>query len=72
MEKTETRGGKREGAGRKPSKDPLVPMYISLNTSVVDILGGKDKVRETAQKHLNRKAKNAKKPKENTHEQPLV
>ena len=70
MEKKETRGGKREGAGRKPSKDPLVPMYISLNTSVVETLGGKDKVRDTAQKHLNRRAKNLKKSKGHTDEQP--
>lgn len=66
MEKVENRGGRREGAGRKPTENPLVPVYVSLKTSVVETLGGREEVRIIAQKYLNNKSKRIKKSKENT------
>lgn len=66
MEKVENRGGRREGAGRKPTDNPLVPVYVSIKTSVVETLGGREEVRTIAQKYLNNKSKRIKKLKENT------
>ena len=58
MEKKENRGGYREGAGRKPSKDPLYPLYVSIRTSIITKLGGKESVRNMVKTHLEGKAKN--------------
>lgn len=67
MEKVENRGGRREGAGRKPTENPLVPVYVSIKTSVVETLGGRESVRVLATKYLNYKSKRVKK---NRDEQP--
>jgi hypothetical protein len=61
MTKIERRGGYREGAGRKPKTDHLVPIYFSIKTSDVLALGDKYEVRAMAERYIIAKAKKSKK-----------
>ncbi len=49
-------GGAREGAGRKPTDDKLVPYYMSIRQSTIDILTDAD-IRATAERAVMLKAK---------------
>jgi hypothetical protein len=52
MEKSEQKGGKREGAGRKPSESPKTPLTIYVPIVDIEYLGGRDKVRELLITHI--------------------
>ena len=52
MEKSGQKGGKREGAGRKPSESPKIPLTIYLAVADIEYLGGRDKVRELLTTHI--------------------
>lgn len=43
--KEKPKGGQRKGAGRKPSTDPKLPITIFVETSIVELFGGKDGVK---------------------------
>lgn len=45
-------GGKRKGAGRPKSKNKKVQLYVSMPTSDIKTLGGKDYVRELLTEHV--------------------
>lgn len=47
MPKKKTRGGPREGSGRKPVDDPAVPITFYVKQSVVDLVG-KDELKWAA------------------------
>jgi len=51
-----TSGGKRLGAGRKPTEDKLVPYYMSVRQSTIDILT-EDVIRATAERAVMLKVK---------------
>lgn len=40
--KEKSKGGAREGAGRKPTADPKQPVTIFVETSIINAYGGKD------------------------------
>lgn len=56
MPKKKTRGGPREGSGRKPVDDPAVPITFYVKQSVLDKLG-KEAAKMIAIKAVNREAK---------------
>jgi hypothetical protein len=58
-----TRGGKREGAGRKPVKDKAVQVTIYLKPSVIKALGGKDAVQTIMKAAVHEKWESKKKKK---------
>jgi len=51
--KEKNSGGVRTGAGRKPTKDKIQPVYIGIRKSVVDSYGGKDVIKEVAEAYIN-------------------
>jgi hypothetical protein len=42
--KEKKKGGRRSGAGRKPSADPKLPVTIFVETSIINSFGGKEGV----------------------------
>lgn len=57
--KTEpTRGGKREGAGRKAIKDPKIPVTFYIRNSIVKSYGNIDKFRDNFKELFTLKQKN--------------
>jgi len=46
-------GGKREGAGRKPTTDKIKPIYIGIRESVIKNNGGKDTVKVKCEHFVN-------------------
>lgn len=42
MAKKSTHGGKRKGAGRKPSGDPKIAVFMYLAESVINSVGGRE------------------------------
>jgi hypothetical protein len=48
----ETRGGKREGSGRKPLLDKKQTITIYVETSKVDEFGGKENLKRELYKYI--------------------
>jgi hypothetical protein len=48
-------GGAREGAGRKPTEDRLVPFYMSVRQSTVDLMDDTT-IRKVAERAVQLKA----------------
>lgn len=55
--KKERRGGFRVNGGRKPAEDPKKSIFIWIEGSVVEKLGGEKAAKAAAEAHLRRKAK---------------
>jgi hypothetical protein len=44
MAEQNKKGGKREGAGRKPVEEKAIPVTIYVRPSIIEEMGGKDEI----------------------------
>lgn len=56
--KQSTRGGKRQGAGRKAHNDKKEAIFIYIPGSMIAMLGGREIVKRLAEKAIERKCNN--------------